>query len=198
MRQAYDYWQDQPGCRTSLTQLAPRSRRRLGVGVRMCSVKRTMKRGFLQRPFRIVAHTHLHPAPGPQWGAGWYSLPSEEGRQQAETVPNGYGYALQGAVAAEPKHKCFSRRCQTVLDQSVRREGTVDVTSTGKLNNSCGDKCCFRSALPPHVNCRKKELQISRQYSIHPAPADRLVRQSPSKNVVCPPVGGRPIFYGFF
>ena len=93
-----------------------------------------MKRGRIQRPFRNAAHTHLHPAPGPQWGAGWYSLPSEEGRQQAETVPNGYGYALQGAVAAEPKHKCFSARCRAVRVQSMRREGTVDFTRTFWLN----------------------------------------------------------------
>ena len=149
MRQAYDYWQDQPGCMTCLTLLAPRSRRRRGLGVRMCSVKRTMKRGRIQRPFRIAAHTHLHPAPGPRWGAGWYSLPSEEGRQQAETVPNGYGYALQGAVAAEPKHKCPSCRCRAVRDQSVRREGTVDVTSTGKLNNHCGAQVLLSQRLAP-------------------------------------------------
>ena len=70
-----------------------------------------MKRGRIQRPFRIVAHTHLHPAPRPRWGEGWYSLVSEETRQQAETVPKGYGYALQRAGAAEPERERTNRRC---------------------------------------------------------------------------------------
>ena len=135
MRQAYDYWQDQPGCITCLTALTPRTRRRRGVGVRMCSVERTMKRGRIQRPFRNAAHTHLQPAPGPLWGAGWYSLPSEEGRQQAETVPNGYGYALQGAEAAGPEHECAGAHCRSVRARSVHREGTVDFARTFLLNN---------------------------------------------------------------
>ena len=156
-----------------------------------------MKRGFLQRPFRIVAHTHLHPAPGPQWGAGWYSLPSEEGRQQAETVPNGYGYALQGAVAAEPKHKCLSRRCQTVLDQSVRRKGTVDVTSTGKLNNSCGDKCCFRSALPPHVNCPKTDRPAPRHIVQRSRRGLPMPSNTPRKMWSAPPLVVGPFFMVF-
>ena len=83
----------------------------------MGSVKRTMKRGRIQRPFRIAAHTHLHPSPSPRWGEGWYSLHSEECRQQAETVPNGYGYALQRAVAADAEAQVLNRRCALyVLD----------------------------------------------------------------------------------
>jgi len=101
----------------------------------MCSVERTMKRGRIQRPFRNAAHTHLQPAPGPLWGSGWYSLPSEEGRQQAETVPNGYGYALQGAEAAGPEHECASAHCRAVRARSVHREGTVDFARTFLLNN---------------------------------------------------------------
>ena len=76
-------------------------------------------------------------------------MPSEEGRQQAEAVPNGYGYALQGAVAAELQHKCRGYRCQAVRDQSVRREGTVDVTSTGKLNKYCGTQVLLSQRLAP-------------------------------------------------
>ena len=82
----------------------------------------------------LLTHTCSQPR-GPQWGAGWYSLPSEEGRQQAETVPNGYGYALQGAVAAGPEHECTSAHCRAARAQSVHREGTVDFARTILLNN---------------------------------------------------------------
>ena len=62
-------------------------------------------------------------------------MPSEEGRQQAETVPNGYGYALQGAEAAGPEHECASAHCRSVRARSVHREGTVDFARTFLLNN---------------------------------------------------------------
>jgi len=101
----------------------------------MGSVKRTMKRGQVQRPLRIAAHTHLHPAPRPRWGEGWYSLVSEETRQQAETVPIGYGYALQRAGAAGPEHaEARQPPLHRDRDQPMRRESTVDVTRSHQPN----------------------------------------------------------------
>ena len=60
---------------------------------------------------------------------------SEECRQQAETVPNGYGYALQGAVAAGPEHECADAHCHDLRARSVHREGTVDFAGKLLLNN---------------------------------------------------------------